>query len=96
MDYASAMHGVQAGVAHEVNKGLLATSLEETRRAHKHLRVGINSAHVTNEALAELLIAKGVFTQQEYVEMVRVCANRELARYEERLHKETGAKVKLR
>jgi hypothetical protein len=51
---------------------------------------------VTNEALAELLIAKGVFTQQEYVEMVRVCANRELARYEERLHKETGAKVKLR
>lgn len=33
----------------------------------KHLRVGVNSALVETSVLAQLLIAKGVFTGDEYI-----------------------------
>lgn len=77
LTYEQAMHGVQSGVAYEMANGGAATE-------PKHLRTGINSAMVNDAALARLLIAKGIITEGEYVEEVRLEANRELLRYERR------------
>lgn len=70
--YGAAMHGVQTGI-----KILLETGDEFA--SPKHLRVGINSAMATDKGLANLLIAKGVFTEEEYVEAMAVAAEEELA-----------------
>jgi hypothetical protein len=51
----------------------------------KHLRVGINSAMVTDQGLANLLIAKGVFTLDEYTEAMASAMEAEAARFEELL-----------
>jgi hypothetical protein len=48
----------------------------------KHLRVGVDMRAADARGLAELLIAKGVFTRDEYIEHMRLAANEELARYE--------------
>lgn len=70
-DYLSAAHRMQSAVA-------LDLSIEYSDAeawlvdALKHLRVGINSAMANDYAMAKLLIAKGVFTEPEYLEAVRV------------------------
>jgi hypothetical protein len=68
LTYAEAMHAMQTGVA----------NLSGNDLAPKHLRVGINSALVDNAALARLLVKKGVFTQEEYTEEVRLEMCREV------------------
>lgn len=82
-----ALHGVQTGVAFEME-------LPERRSATepKHLRTGVNAALVNVAGLAQLLIDKGVFTEEEYREYIRLATNDEVARYEE-LH---GGKIKFR
>ncbi len=79
LPYLDAIHGVQAGVGYELfrNDG-------DDSRAHKHLRTGVNSAMCDHTALVRLLIAKGIITPEEYAEEVRLEANRELDRYEDR------------
>lgn len=89
LPYEDAMHGVQAAIAFELQRRFPEVD-DAQRRREKHLRVGIDSAHVTDGAVARLLIAKGVFTAGEYAEAVRLEANRELDRYEDRLRAETG------
>ncbi len=77
--YTTAMHGVQTGVKFEMQ--------HETREgptSPKHLRVGINSAMVNDEAVANLLIDKGIFTRSEYLKYLADAAEAELARYEAR------------
>lgn len=44
--------------------------VDEFVRLAKHLRVGINSAHVTNKAHVDLLMRKGIFTLVEYHEQL--------------------------
>ena len=89
LSYEDAMHGMQAGVQLEISRGC-----EDTEP--KHLRVGVNSAMVNDAALARLLIKKGLFTETEYAEEVRLEANRELDRYEDRLREKYGIRVTLR
>lgn len=70
--YEAAMHAVQTGIALLIARGRdLATP--------KHLRVGINSAMVTDNAIATLLIGKGVFTEPEYRDALAAAAEREHA-----------------
>jgi hypothetical protein len=91
LSYDAAMHGVQAGVAMEMNA--------QMNDAHtpKHLRVGINSAMVNDAAMVRLLVKKGLITEEEYAEEVRLEANRELDRYEDRLRAALGnANINLR
>lgn len=57
--YNRAAHAMQTGVAFE-------SELDPGQLAPKHLRAGVNSAQVSAAALAGLLIAKGVFTLEEY------------------------------
>lgn len=75
LPYEAAMHGVQTAIAHAMNQNDRLTE-------PKHLRVGIDSCQITDEALARLLIKKGIITEAEYLEEVRICANRELDRWE--------------
>lgn len=89
LSYNQALHGMQTGVAIE-QKGLNPDASGPT--SPKHLRVGVNSAMVETAALALLLMEKGVFTEEEYSEALRLLMNNELALYEARAPKN----VKLR
>ncbi|RWE95732.1 hypothetical protein [Mesorhizobium sp.] len=86
--YTAALHAMQSGVAMEMNHNPAPT-------APKHLRVGINAAMVDHSALATLLIAKGVFTQDEYVAALAEAMEREKGRYEAHLSALLGTKVTL-
>jgi len=89
LKYEDAMHGMQTGVAFEMEKGSFDTT-------PKHLRVGINSCLINDAALVRLLIAKGLFTEEEYALEITKEANRELERYEDRIRDRYGANIKLR
>lgn len=79
-----------------MQSGVAATmEFDEKEISPKHLRVGINSALVTEAAIARLLIEKGVFSEEEYVEAVRVEMEREVQRYEKDLSRHFGTKVSL-
>jgi hypothetical protein len=55
----AAQHAMQSGVATKM-------AIEPGETSPKHLRVGVNAAMVGNAALARLLIAKGLITEEEY------------------------------
>jgi hypothetical protein len=76
LTYENACHAMQTAVAFEM-------ALPERKSATepKHLRVGINSAMSDHSALAYLLIKKGVITEEEYREELRLAMNNEVARY---------------
>lgn len=78
LSYLDALHGMQSGVAHEMGSG----ECKDTQP--KQLRVGVNSAMVEHSALVLLLIKKGVITEAEYLEELRLAMNNELALYEAR------------
>ena len=78
LDYLAAAYGMQSAVAYEMERGGRSPSTEP-----KHLRVGVNSAMVEHSALAFLLIKKGVITDAEYREAMRLAMNHELATYQE-------------
>lgn len=70
----AAAHGMQAGVG-----TVMQYNPNET--APKHLRVGINAAMSDQAGLVRLLIAKGVFTEEEYVASIADEMERERDRY---------------
>lgn len=76
LSYKDAMHGMQTAVAYELSRSIGGYA------DAKDLRVGINSAHITDFALVKLLVDKGVFTWEEFDEALRLAANNEVARYE--------------
>lgn len=78
LSYEAALHGMQSAVAFEMNKRSQPTE-------PKHLRVGINSAMVDHSALANLMIKKGIITEEEYLEELRLAMNHELDRYQKHL-----------
>ena len=88
MDYFELCHAMQSGVASKMN-------YDPTETEPKHLRVGVNSALVSNGALVQLLIDKGVFTQDEYMEKLTEYMEREVKNYEEDLWAHFGRPVKL-
>lgn len=70
--YNAAAHAMQSGIAMLMNY-----PADMAAVAPKHLRVGINSAHVTDAALAALLMEKGIFTREEYGTAVADAMERE-------------------
>jgi hypothetical protein len=85
--YAAAAHAMQSGVAMDMKTDPGGSRGGTTP---KHLRVGVNSALVTQAALASLLVAKGVITQDEYVEAVADEMEKEKARFEQLLSERFG------
>lgn len=76
LSYEAAAHGVQTAIAYAMSLGSGATT-------PKHMRVGIDMQKAEMGGLAHLLIQKGVFTSEEYVEAMRLAANSELAMRED-------------
>lgn len=82
LSYEAAGHGIQSAIRFEMTReGLPDDSQDKVVRMLKHMRVGIDSRAADAGGLASLLINKGVFTQEEYLEQMRLSINEELARY---------------
>lgn len=82
--YANLAHAVQSGIATLLGAG-------KARMCEpKHMRVGLDMARADAGALAELLIAKGVFTSEEYHEALVRGAQREVDSYTQRVRQELG------
>lgn len=88
MSYEQAAHAMQSGVAMLMN-------YEAKDTEPKHLRVGVNAGLCDNSALAKLLIAKGIITEQEYMAAITEEMNEEVTRYEALLESIIGKKVTL-
>lgn len=91
--YSAAMHAMQSGVKADIETDPNQRSQGAT--TPKHLRVGLNGALADQGALAKLLIAKGIFTEAEYLEAVADAAEAERARYEQILTERFGKPVTL-
>jgi hypothetical protein len=88
MTYEQAAHAMQSGVAVEQARGSQCGT-------PKHLRVGVNAAMADHAALAKLLIDKGVISEAEYLEALRLQMNEEVCRYQQRLKDTYGLDVTL-
>lgn len=86
--YESLMHAIQTGVATEMGLGSKDTT-------PKHLRVGINSGLVNQAGLVNLLVQKGIITEDEYFDAIITEAEAEVKRYEDRLFEKTGTTIHL-
>lgn len=77
LSYEEAMHGVQSAIMYAMSSG-------DTLAEPKHLRVGVDSSMITHFGLFKLLQDKGLITEDEYIESIRLAANEEVARWEDR------------
>lgn len=77
-EHARLTHAMQSGVAMLMEKNGSETS-------SKHLRVGVNVALVDHGALVQLLIEKGIITEEEYGDAIVAGMQREVDRYIDRL-----------
>jgi len=77
-------HAMQSGVAFEMNDPAI------TATEPKHLRVGINAAMSDHGGLVELLVAKGVFTEREYMLAIVRKMREEVGHYEARANAKLG------
>ena len=82
--YMRAAHRVQTAIA---------VSPEAPDMAPKHMRVGIDMSKSDMGGLARLLIAKGVFTEEEYLTAIADAAEREAASREDDLSSRLGRNV---
>ena len=76
LTYEQALHGIQTAIQHEISTG------KSRKTEPKHMRVGIDSGHISDAALVTLLIQKGLIDETEFHESLRRQANAELADYE--------------
>lgn len=83
----AAAHAMQTGVA---------ASPDKSDQEPKHLRVGVNSAMADHGSLVRLLVAKGVFTMDEYEEAIATGMEAEVKTYEAELTAHYGKPVTLK
>lgn len=81
-------HAIQSGVS-------VSMQINNSDTTPKHLRTGINTAHVSNHALVTLLIKKGLITEYEYWESLVNSSFDEVKKYEDELTEKLGKKVTL-
>ncbi len=87
--YAELAHAMQTGVAYKMERGSSETS-------PKHLRVGVNAAMSDHTALAQLLMKKGVISEDEYLDALIEAMEREVQMYQTELSKlYGGVKINL-
>lgn len=87
-EYEELVHAMQSGVAYSME--------HDNSHTPKHLRVGVNSAMVSNQALVKLLVDKGLITLVEYYEALRDAMKAEVELYEQELTAKWGTKVTLK
>ena len=82
-------HAIQSGVKFEIEAGITDS------HSPKHLRTGVNLALCGEAALTDLLIKKGIITEEEYFDSQVEGMKREVAEYEARLSAHFGKPVTL-
>ncbi len=75
--YYVAMHRIQTAIAFLMNCDPNYSAVEP-----KHMRVGIDLSKSDQAGLATLLIEKGIFTKEEYIEAILKSAQQEADAYE--------------
>lgn len=88
--YPEALHAMQTGVATKADLGI------GKEVDPKHLRTGLNAAMSDHGALVGLLVARGVFTEAEYFEAIRLQMNKEADGYQAELSGYLGKPVTLK
>lgn len=91
--YVAAACAVQSGVKADMETDPNQNS--QGASTPKHLRTGLNNIMSDHGSLAALLIAKGIFTEDEYLEAIAAGTEREQARYEQLLTERFGCPVSL-
>ncbi len=87
--YKALCHAMQTGVAYKMN-------YDPTDTTPKHLRVGVNVAMCDHGALVNLLIAKGIITEDEYFDALVESMQREVDNYTREISEQLGAdKIQL-
>lgn len=89
LKYMELLHGIQSGIAYLMVK-------EPDMVSPKNLRVGIDSAHVSHAALISLLIEKGIFTKEEYLQSLCKACEEEIKMSEKELSEIYGSNVVLK
>lgn len=84
--YTEAAHAMQTGVAMAMERGTPSVQ-------PKHLRVGINVAMCDHAALVQLLVEKGLITEEEYAKAIADEMEREVERYRQRLELPDGVRL---
>lgn len=87
--YLALAHAMQSGVAMMMNYNDKSTS-------PKHLRVGVNSALLDSSALVNLLVAKGIITEEEYFTALVELFEGEVEKYELLLEEVLGRRPTLK
>lgn len=77
----AAAHAMQTGVAYQLE----IPEFADGQGSPKHLRVGVNVALSDHGALVDLLIKKGVITEEEYLEAIADKMEEERDRYQDQL-----------
>lgn len=86
--YMAGAHAMQSGVAQLLE-------IDPQLAEDKHVRVGITSTQVSDAAVARLLIAKGIFTEDEYHAALAAEMDAEVERLEATLSAHFGVQVVL-
>jgi hypothetical protein len=73
LTYVEALHGVQTAILYDMHN-----NEEHKATEPKHLRVGVDMSKSDMLGLVSLLMDKGVITEEEYLEYIRLAANQEL------------------
>jgi hypothetical protein len=87
--YRELCHAMQSGVAAWMN-------YDPSETSPKHLRVGVNSALADCSALAKLLMAKGIITEEEYYTAIMEGMQGEVKSYEQKINEHLGAKGRIK
>lgn len=96
--YDKLLHSVQTGIAWTIafdNPDVFDINGDPNLRAHKHLRVGIDSAKSDHGALVKLLIDKKLINEDEYYDYLIEFMQREKHSYEEMLSEKLSKKITL-
>lgn len=76
--------------AHRVQTAVGSQGLGDTGSSAKHLRTGLDMRAADMHGLVSLLIAKRVFTLDEYLQAMAISAEQEADRYEQVVQKLLG------
>ena len=87
-EYERLAHAMQSGVNFKMG-------IDPKETTPKHLRVGVNAAMSDQCGLARLLLAKGVFTEEEYFQAMVDAMREEMQRYQAWLEARLGKSVTL-
>lgn len=94
--YQAAVHGIQTGTAWRIGQDELENKpIDKRASGPKHLRTGIDSAMINDNALVELLVSKGVITRSEYFAQLAVTAEEAVTAYEAEATAHHGGRTKF-